>query len=75
MQEDEKLMTVQEAAAYLKVTRAKVSTLIRDKVLEVVTNPLDKRVRLVKVRDLDRLLAFPRGKSESKKKEKGEGTE
>ncbi len=49
------MMTVQEAAGYLGVSRFKLARLIRDGELTTYTTPLDRRQRLVRRRDLDAL--------------------
>ncbi len=49
------VMTVQEAATYLGVSRFKLARLIRDGELRAYVTPLDKRRRLIKRADLDAL--------------------
>lgn len=49
-------LTVQEAAEYLGASRFKVARLIGDGLLDTFTTPLDKRRRLVRREDLDRLM-------------------
>ncbi len=48
------------AAAYLGVSRVKLAQLAREGVLDYVTSPLDKRVKLFRRDDLDRLRQAPR---------------
>lgn len=52
-------VTVQEAAERLGVTRFVMSRLIRDEGLKVYGLPADKRVKLVRIADVD-ALAKPR---------------
>ncbi len=49
------VMTVQDAADYLGVSRFKLARLIRDGELRAYVTPLDKRRRLIKRADLDAL--------------------
>jgi excisionase family DNA binding protein len=49
------LLTLTEAAAALKVSRFKVSRLIRDGDLQAFVSPLDRRQRLVRRSDVDAL--------------------
>lgn len=49
-----------EAAAYLGVSRAKLSRLIKEGAVPYTVSPLDKRFKLLKRADLDRLTAVPR---------------
>ena len=48
-------MTLAEAARYLNVSPRKMGTLVKAGVLQVKTDPLDRRRRLVRVADLDSL--------------------
>jgi DNA-binding MarR family transcriptional regulator len=48
-------MILREAAAYLGVSTAKMSRIIKNGELEVRTDPLDRRVKFVKERDVERL--------------------
>ena len=50
------VLTVKEAAEFLGVTRAKVSRMMKDKELAYTIDPLDKRIRLINVEDLQALL-------------------
>jgi excisionase family DNA binding protein len=50
------VLTVKEAAEFLGVTRAKVSRMMKDKELAYTIDPLDKRIRLISVEDLQALL-------------------
>jgi excisionase family DNA binding protein len=50
------VLTVKEAAEFLGVTRAKVSRMMKDKELVYTIDPLDKRIRLISVDDLQALL-------------------
>jgi len=49
------LLTVQQAAEYLGVSRFKLARLIADGELTTFTTPLDRRRKLVKQGDLDAL--------------------
>ena len=49
-------MMLREAAAYLGVSAAKMSRIIKNGELEVRTDPLDRRMKFVKTRDVERLL-------------------
>ncbi len=49
------LMTVGEAREYLRVSRAKMTKLIKDGVLPSEPDPLDGRIRLVKRADVEAL--------------------
>lgn len=53
MQND--FMTVKEARQYLGVSKQKMARLIKEAAVEVYRDPLDKRVKLVRSSDLDRL--------------------
>lgn len=48
-------MKLCEAAAYMGVTTSLMSRLVRRGVLPYTVNPLDRRLKLVSVEDLDRL--------------------
>jgi excisionase family DNA binding protein len=50
------VLTVKEAAEFLGVTRAKVSRMMKDRELAYTIDPLDKRIRLISVDDLQALL-------------------
>ncbi len=49
------LMTVGEAREYLGVGKAKMAKLISERTLPTQPDPLDKRVRLIKRTDVERL--------------------
>ena len=49
-----------KAADYLGVSRHTIKRLIGEGTLTVTESPLDRRVKLVRVADLDRLKAAPR---------------
>ncbi|MBI1886222.1 MAG: helix-turn-helix domain-containing protein [Chloroflexi bacterium] len=53
-------LTLLEAARYLGVSRAKLSRLAKEGVVVFRPNPLDRRVKLFRVDDLDELLIGPR---------------
>jgi hypothetical protein len=53
-------LPLMEAAKYLEVSRVKLSQLARDGIIPFETSPLDKRVKLFKVADLDTLKSGPR---------------
>lgn len=55
-------MTVTEAREMLGVTRSKMTSWIHDGVLPTVEDPFDKRVKLVRREDVDRLLRMRRGR-------------
>jgi excisionase family DNA binding protein len=57
MGKQKKYLTVQEAADFLGVTRAKVSQMLRDKVLNFHVDPLDRRIRLIAREDLQAILS------------------
>jgi hypothetical protein len=48
------------AAEYIGVSRVKLSQLTKDGVIPFTTSPLDKRVKLFKLGDLDKLKNAPR---------------
>jgi hypothetical protein len=52
---DEELMLASEARTYLGISRQKLAQLIRDGILPTQTSQLDKRVRLVRRADVERL--------------------
>lgn len=56
---DEFLSLIQ-AAAYVGVSRMKLSRMVRAGELDYVTSPLDKRVKLFRRETLDQLKAAPR---------------
>jgi excisionase family DNA binding protein len=53
-------LPLMEAAKYLGVSRVKLSQLARDGIIPFETSPLDKRVKLFKVAELDTLKSAPR---------------
>ncbi len=54
----EEVMTVGEAQRRLGVSKKKIAQIIKDGVLEVVgTDPLDKRIKLVKRSEVEALAA------------------
>ena len=53
--DNEKKMTLSEAARYLSVSPRKVGQLVKDGHIQYSIDPLDKRRHLVLVEDLDRL--------------------
>ena len=52
---DGRKMTLTQAAAYLGVSARKMAHMVRDGEVSVTVDPLDKRRRLVEVRQLDEL--------------------
>lgn len=56
---DKKLFTIQEAATYLGVSRAKISLLVSKQELSFTNNPLDARQKLISKEQLDRLKTYP----------------
>jgi hypothetical protein len=50
-------VTVGRARERLGISKPKMAQLIRDGVLATVTSPLDKRVKLVRVADIEALAA------------------
>ena len=54
-------LTVGEARELLRVSKATMSRLIGDGVLQTQPAPLDRRVKLVRRADVERLQAQPRG--------------
>lgn len=57
---NDEFLSLMQAADYLRVSRMKVSRLVREGSLAYVTSPLDKRVKLFRRVDLDHLRAAPR---------------
>ena len=53
-------LTLWEAARYLGVSRAKLSRMVKEGLVRFRHSPLDRRVKLFQVDDLDDLLARPR---------------
>lgn len=53
-----KFMTVQEAANYLEVSRAKISAMLKQGELTAVTNPLNQRQKLIEISQLTLLKNF-----------------
>lgn len=51
----DKKMKLGDAAAYLRVSSRKVSELIKDGALSCESDPLDKRAKLIRLEELDRL--------------------
>ena len=51
----EEFLTVKEARDYLGTTKAKMARLLKEGHLPVYDNPLDRRVKLIRRADLDRL--------------------
>lgn len=50
-----KKMKLKDAAAYLRVSSSKVSKLIKEGTLSCESDPLDKRIKLIRVEELDKL--------------------
>ncbi len=53
--EKKKRMKLSDAAAYLGISAAKISRLIRAGELSYSVDPLDRRRKIVRVEDLDRI--------------------
>jgi hypothetical protein len=53
-------LPLMRAAEYIGVSRVKLSQLAKDGVIPFTTSPLDKRVKLFKLGDLDKLKNAPR---------------
>lgn len=53
--EDKKKMTLTEAAAYLGVSHRKMTKLLKEGALKFSVDPLDKRRKLVNIKNLDDL--------------------
>lgn len=51
----DELMTMQEAAESLGVSRFKMGRLVRDGLIQAYVSPLDRRQKLVRRRDVDAL--------------------
>lgn len=62
-------MTVQEAAKYLEVSRAKISTMLKQGELTAVTNPLNQRQKLIEVSQLTQFKNFLEGPVEETEEE------
>lgn len=59
-------MSLTEAQLYLGVSRIKMSKLAREKGLEIFTDPLDKRKKLLRREDVERLKTpLPRSSEDS----------
>jgi excisionase family DNA binding protein len=56
----DEFLPLMQAAAYLGVSRMKLSRMVRAGELEYVTSPLDKRVKLFRREALDLLKRAPR---------------
>ncbi len=48
-------VSLREAQEILRVSRTKIWSLVRDGVLKTYDDPLDKRKKLIKLEDLDKL--------------------
>lgn len=57
-------MTVAEAQVYLDVSKAKMSQLIRESVLDTVVDKFDKRIKLIRRADVEQLAQSPRPRRE-----------
>jgi len=53
-------LTINQAAEQLGVDRRRLRTLIQEGKLETFENPLDKRAKLIRVSDIQRLSLYPR---------------
>jgi hypothetical protein len=62
MDNPEEWMTATEARLILGIGKAKLAEWLKNGTLPSVENPFDKRVRMVKRADVDRLNAIPRPK-------------
>ncbi len=67
-----KFMTVQEAAKYLEVSRAKISTMLKQGELTAVVNPLNQRQKLIEVSQLTQFKNFLEGPGEETEEEREE---
>ena len=65
-----KFMTVQEAAKYLGVSRAKISTMLKQGDLTAVVNPLNQRQKLIEISQLTQFKNFLKGPSEETEEER-----
>lgn len=54
-------MNMKQASKYLGISKTKMTKLVATGVIICESNPLDDRVRLVKVSDLDKLKEFQTG--------------
>jgi hypothetical protein len=63
----EEYMTIAEAQSRLGISKSKMADLIDEEVILVTTNPLDKRSKLVRIADVEALLAS--GELSRRKKE------
>ncbi|HEU4760594.1 MAG TPA: helix-turn-helix domain-containing protein [Dehalococcoidia bacterium] len=63
-------LTLLEAARYLGVSRAKLSRLARDGLIRIHRSPLDRRVKLFRLDDLDDLLSRPRRRYAAARRER-----
>ena len=58
MAKEPEYLTIQEAAEALGVSRWRMWNLVKSGELEAITSPLDRRVKLVRREDVDRLARF-----------------
>lgn len=54
-QEEREYLSLKDAAAYLGISTVKMGRLIKEGTVSYTTDPLDKRVKLIKRADVDRL--------------------
>jgi excisionase family DNA binding protein len=58
MSDEPEYLTLQEAAEVLGVSRWRMWMLVKNGELEAITSPLDRRVKLVRQEDIDRLARY-----------------
>lgn len=58
-----KLLNLTEAAEFLKVSRQKLHSLVKEQTLAYKADPLDKRKKLFKVDDLQKLKEASNGRA------------
>lgn len=64
MPEEQKYLNIQEAAEALGVNRKRIWRMIRDGQLEAITNPVDRREKLIPREAIEQLLEFARTKKD-----------
>jgi excisionase family DNA binding protein len=64
MQDEPKYFTIQDAAEALGVNRKRIWRMIRDGQLEAITNPVDRREKLIPREAIERLLEFTQTKKD-----------
>jgi hypothetical protein len=65
---EEQYVTASQAALALGTTRMKIGELLKKGILTTVADPLDRRVKLIPVRELEKLRRIREGRADPKRR-------